>query len=231
MRQYLPNRLQLGDEADKPDITAATGTRHRKLLAHPRQQLRPGNSRRVVRARSFTGSVGGLAAVANCSTRGIFTHHSFRLLREIANRHGCHGRPQRAIRCKHPVIAMPMTPGWWNDRRQPIQKPKRAQVHHPSCPGPRCFSVHAPARPSRLACTGAGHSKPAQVRRLETRCWRLGVVDVSEWRFLAALTIVIKFPCADHAFRFVHREMRVQSSISLGSFFRIGHARAISTAA
>ena len=44
VRQNLPNRLQLGDEADQPDITAAARTRQRKLLTHPCQQLRPGDS-------------------------------------------------------------------------------------------------------------------------------------------------------------------------------------------
>jgi len=39
MRQDFPNRPQVGDEADQPDITATVGTRQRKLLTHPCQKL------------------------------------------------------------------------------------------------------------------------------------------------------------------------------------------------
>jgi len=39
----LPNRPRLSDEANQPDVTTAIRTRQRKLLAHPGQQLRPGD--------------------------------------------------------------------------------------------------------------------------------------------------------------------------------------------
>jgi len=39
MRQDFQNRPQFGDEADQPDIVDTVGTRQRKLLTQPYQQL------------------------------------------------------------------------------------------------------------------------------------------------------------------------------------------------
>jgi hypothetical protein len=52
MHQEFPNRPQVGDEADQPDIATTVGTRQRKRLTHPCQQLRPDDSRRIVMPRT-----------------------------------------------------------------------------------------------------------------------------------------------------------------------------------
>jgi len=67
MRQDFPDRPRIGDEADQPDITATPGTRQRKLLNHPCQQLGPGNPRRVVVARLC---INGSSRTAAAASRG-----------------------------------------------------------------------------------------------------------------------------------------------------------------
>jgi len=59
------------------------------------------------------------------------------LIVEIADRHSGHSRPQRVIRCKHPVIPMPMLSRWRNECYQPIQKLKRAEVDNATRRRPR----------------------------------------------------------------------------------------------
>ena len=48
MREDLPDRPRLRDERDQPNVTAAVRALERKLLAHPRHELGPGNPRRVM---------------------------------------------------------------------------------------------------------------------------------------------------------------------------------------
>jgi hypothetical protein len=67
MRQDLPDRPRVGDEADQPNIATTPGTRQRKLLTHPCQQLGPGNPRRVVVARLC---VDGSSRTAAATPRG-----------------------------------------------------------------------------------------------------------------------------------------------------------------
>ena len=54
--QNLPDRPRLRDEGDQPDVTAVVWALERKLLPHPGHQFRPGNPKRVVRARGGFGS-------------------------------------------------------------------------------------------------------------------------------------------------------------------------------
>ena len=44
VRQDLANRSRISDEPDQLDVTTAGGTLQRKLLTHPGQQLRPGDT-------------------------------------------------------------------------------------------------------------------------------------------------------------------------------------------
>lgn len=98
----------------------------------------------------------------------MLSRHGLMRLREITNRHGGHGRPQRVIRCNQPVIPMPMLSSRWNNRCQPIQNLKWAQLHHPAGPG-RC-RLPCASRPHPVASLvpGQGIANPL---RLVARAW------------------------------------------------------------
>ncbi len=71
-RQTTPTVRQ-----DQPDAATTVGTRQRKLHTQPRQQLRPGNPRRIVMTRPLASAVG---------RTGLFARRSFQLLADIPDR-------------------------------------------------------------------------------------------------------------------------------------------------
>ena len=122
MRQDFPNRLQVGDEADQPDIATTVGTRQRKHLTHPCQQLRPVNPRRVMMARP---SINGFSRTAAAAPRGIrdtvmLARLRAPLLADIPDGIRSDGLPQGMVRHEHPVIPMPVPPGRWNQHCQSV---------------------------------------------------------------------------------------------------------------
>ena len=139
MRQDFSNRPRIGDEADQPDIATTVGTHHRKLLTHPCQQLRPSNPRRVVVARLCINGSSRTAAVSSCSNEdaGMLARLRVPLLADIPDGSRSDGRPQQVVRCKHPVIPMPVPPRRWDQRCQPVKKLKRRQLDDTNGPGPR----------------------------------------------------------------------------------------------
>src|SRR5210317_1982946 len=110
MRQDFPDRPRVGDEADQADIATTVGTYQRKLLTQSCQQLRPGNPRRVVVARLCIDGSSRTAAAAPCGSRdtGMLARLCFPLLADIPNGKRCDRWPQGMVRCKHPVIPMPV---------------------------------------------------------------------------------------------------------------------------
>jgi hypothetical protein len=139
MRQDFPDRPLVGDKADQPDITTTVGTRQRKLLTHPCQQLGPGNPRRVVVARLC---IDGSSRTAAATPRGIrdtvmLNRVRVPLLADIPDGKRRDRLPQRVVRRKHPVIPVPVPPGRWNQRCQPVKKLNRRQLDNTTGPGPR----------------------------------------------------------------------------------------------
>jgi len=45
--------------------------------------------------------------------------------------------PQRVVRCEYSVIPMPVPPGRWDQRCQPVKKLKRRQLDDTTGTGPR----------------------------------------------------------------------------------------------
>ena len=93
-------RLMSGRE---PGVAAALRALKGKLLPHPRHQLGPGNPGGVVRA--------GLVVVRGTLTPALSPRQRERgcgiaLLPDVADRQRRDGRPQRVVRCKHPVIEL-----------------------------------------------------------------------------------------------------------------------------
>ena len=98
------------------------GTRQRKRLTHPCQQLGPGNPRRVVMARlSINASSRTAAATSRGSQEtGMLARLRVPLLADIPNGKRRGRLPQRVVRRKHPVIPMPVLSGRRDQRRQPM---------------------------------------------------------------------------------------------------------------
>ena len=88
----------------------------------------------------------GVCVVRGTLIRGIA------VLADVANRQCRHGRPERVIRCKHPVIAMPVL-AWRRDEiREPVEELERRKFHDParSRPsGPRITESRSSARGGR----------------------------------------------------------------------------------
>ena len=105
MRADFPDRPRIGDERDQPNVTAITRALERKLLPHPRHELRSGNPRRIVGA-GLWGRVSRVAA-ASCGVpvvrmparRGLLP------LADVPDRERRDGGPELVIGCKHPVVA------------------------------------------------------------------------------------------------------------------------------
>ena len=57
------------------------------------------------------------------------------------------GWPQQVVRRKHPVIPMPVPPGRWDQRCQPVKKLKRRQLDDTAGPGPRRLTGASGADP------------------------------------------------------------------------------------
>ncbi len=69
------------------------------------------------------------------------------LLAEIPDGKRRDGLPQRVVRRKHPVIPMPVPPGRWDQRCQPVKKLKRRQLDDTTGPRPRRLSRTSRANP------------------------------------------------------------------------------------
>ena len=131
---------RLVDERDQPDVAAATRTREGKLLPHPRHELGPSNSRRV-----RGGWLNARVAVCVCGLGPprMPAWWLVPLLRGVANRRCCDGRPQRVIRRERPLVAVPMRPGRRYQVRPTVKKLKRREFHDASLTRPRgADSVH-----------------------------------------------------------------------------------------
>ena len=59
------------------------------------------------------------------------------LLADIPDGKRRDGRPQGMVRREHPVIPMPVPPGRWEQRCQPVEKLKRRQLDDTAGPGLR----------------------------------------------------------------------------------------------
>jgi hypothetical protein len=162
MRQDFPNRHRVGDEADQPDITTTVGTHQRKLLTQSCQQLRPGNPRRVVMARLCVNGSGRTAAAAPRGSQdtGMLARLRVPLLADIPDGKRRHGRPQGMVRCKHPVIPMPVPPGRRDQRCQPVKKLKRCQLDDTAGPGPRRLPRTSGPDPVPAVVPGQGVANP-----------------------------------------------------------------------
>ena len=69
-------------------------------------------------------------------------------------------RPQQVVRRKHPVIPVPVPPGRWEQRCQPVEKLKRRQLDDTAGPGPRQLSRASRANPIPALVPGQGVANP-----------------------------------------------------------------------
>ena len=60
-------------------------------------------------------------------------------LTSIPDRQRRNGFPQPVIRCKHPVIPVPVLPRRRHEIRQPVEKLKRREIDHAVGPRPRAM--------------------------------------------------------------------------------------------
>jgi hypothetical protein len=105
-----------------------------KLLPHPRHQPGPRNPRRVVRE--------GLlirVTTASCSLPVVRmpARRGFLPLADVPYRGRRDGGTELVIRCKHPVIPVPLLPRRRHEIRQPVETLKRRQLDHAVGPRPR----------------------------------------------------------------------------------------------
>ena len=68
--------------------------------------------------------------------------------------------PQRVVRCEYSVIQMPVPPGRWDQRCQPVKKLKRRQLDSTTGPGPRRLSRASTANPVPSLVPGQGVANP-----------------------------------------------------------------------
>ena len=131
--ENLPDRPWLRDEGNEPDVATAVRALERKLLAHPGQEFRPGNSRRVVRAGLLirvAAASGAVTVVFMPAGRGLG------LLADVPDRERRDGPPERVVRCKHPVIPMPVLPRRRHESGEPVEELKRREFDDAVGAGP-----------------------------------------------------------------------------------------------
>jgi hypothetical protein len=68
--------------------------------------------------------------------------------------------PQRVVRRKHPVIPVPVPPGRWDQRCQPVKKLKRRQLDDTTGPGPRRLPRASRANPVPALVPGQDVANP-----------------------------------------------------------------------
>ena len=68
--------------------------------------------------------------------------------------------PQRVVRRKHPVIPVPVPPGRWDQRCQPVKKLKRRQLDDTTGPGPRRLPRASRANPVPALVLRQGVANP-----------------------------------------------------------------------
>jgi hypothetical protein len=64
------------------------------------------------------------------------------------------------VRCEHPVILVPVPPGRWDQRCQPLKKLKRRQLDDTAGPGPRRLFCASRADPVPALVPGQGVANP-----------------------------------------------------------------------
>ena len=87
-------------------------------------------------------SINGYSRTAAAAPRGsqdtgILARLRIPLLADIPDGNRRDRLPQWVVRCEHPVIPMPVPPGRWDHRCQPVKKLKRRQLNDATGPGPR----------------------------------------------------------------------------------------------
>jgi hypothetical protein len=107
---------------DQTDVAATVRALERELLAYPGQQFRPGNPGGVVRPglrMSVAAAFRAVTVAPMPAGRGVAP------LADVPDGEPGHGPPELVIRCKHPVIPMPVLPRRWDEVREPVEELKR----------------------------------------------------------------------------------------------------------
>jgi hypothetical protein len=80
------------------------------------------------------------AILSDVPGMGVFAGRGIPLLADIPDRQRRDGRPQRVIRRKHPVIAMPVLAWLWDQIRKPVEELKGRTLDDAAGPRLRGFS-------------------------------------------------------------------------------------------
>jgi len=168
------DRPGLGDERDQADVAAARRAQEWKLLPDPGHEFRPRNPGSVVGAGLFmsvAAAFRGMSAFRVPAGRGI------PLLADVADRQRRDSFPEPVIRCKHPVVAMPMLARQRDEIGEPVQELERRKFHDPAGSRPRGLSLSAGPDPggglvtrepiadaSDAAVRAADHGQPVQCK-------------------------------------------------------------------
>ena len=147
MRQDFPDGPRLGDECDEPDVTATPRALQRKLLPHPRHQPGPRNPRRVVRSRILGRVIRVTAASPGMVVARMPARLGIASLASIPDRQRRDGFPQPVIRCKHPVVAMPVLARRRHEIGEPVEELKRRELDDAIGSRPRGLPPTTPPDP------------------------------------------------------------------------------------
>ena len=109
----------------EPDVAAARRALEGKLLPHPRHQLGPGNSGRVVGAGLLLGIATAFRAV---TVTPMPAGYDIALLADVADRQSRDGRPQPVIGSEDAVIPVPVFPRLWNEIGEPVEELKQREL-------------------------------------------------------------------------------------------------------
>ena len=108
---------------------------------------------------SATVANGQSLEIADLETR-MLARLRVSLLTDIPDGKRRHRLPQGVVRRKHPVIPMPVPPGRWDQRCQPVEKLKRRQLDDTTGPGPRRLSRASRANPVPALVPRQGVANP-----------------------------------------------------------------------